>query len=499
MGYSKKEILESRKRSLEALKHRIQSESKADNIPLYEVEKKYAPLIKFYKEEIEKMETNDNDATENEDLTKMEGKNKEIEKMPLKKSKDVILAQDSNEILKLSGFTMDDENWITMNGTHVKIEEGQSKESAAKNFIKKKGGNPAPAKSKQSKTQSKQPKTKLSSEQSKQAKYLEEESELSSPEKIKKVNGVEAPESYKNDYKAALNNPVGKEINFNGEKVTIEDYFGDDDGENIYVELSNGDTVTASELSKATATGNKQESKQQSKTKQGEKFNARQAAKEKEFSEEVKKEFSKKPKQLSESEIDSVIDKIKKSGEDDPDSIVAQAANEFMGKYSEELPKIKNTQEGKEVKGKLDNLHKKRDEFFKSKGENENMSLKEQMEFFDKTEEEFESTLSNEEKTLLWYDDRLEREEGKAQEKVRNDFKKQISKRLTRDSYEILQLSGFTIDATPYQIGDIVWVRIKGEEYKGKILRLDNNRAYIYCMPLDTTGWINISQLRGKA
>lgn len=131
--------------------------------------------------------------------------------------------------------------------------------------------------------------------------------------------------------------------------------------------------------------------------------------------------------------------------------------------------------------------------------ENENMSLKEQMEFFDKTEEEFESTLSNEEKTLLWYDDRLEREEGKAQEKVRNDFKKQISKRLTRDSYEILQLSGFTIDATPYQIGDIVWVRIKGEEYKGKILRLDNNRAYIYCMPLDTTGWINISQLRGKA
>ena len=302
MGYSKKEILESRKRSLEALKHRIQSESKADNIPLYEVEKKYAPLIKFYKEEIEKMETNDNDATEKEDLTKMElmnkhlqdsmktlelmglvldsntylgrdvwvrtsngeqikgkvlketgervyvvnphngqtawrfkrevefvkdndatengalegniGKNKEIEKMPLEKDpvqaqdskfkvlyytgkdlpssklkeeflsaensekvkeilrkkdpniwrwveirqvhdsidnqketkdgysfgdpKDVILAQDSNEILKLSGFTMDDENWITMNGTHVKIEEGQSKESAAKNFIKKK-------------------------------------------------------------------------------------------------------------------------------------------------------------------------------------------------------------------------------------------------------------------------------------------------------------------------------------------------------------------------
>lgn len=125
MGYSKKEILESRKRSLEALKHRIQSESKADNIPLYEVEKKYAPLIKFYKEEIEKMETNDNDATENEDLTKMEGKNKEIEKMPLKKSKDVILAQDSYEILRLSGFDaapyqIGDIVWVRIKGEEYK-------------------------------------------------------------------------------------------------------------------------------------------------------------------------------------------------------------------------------------------------------------------------------------------------------------------------------------------------------------------------------------------
>ena len=42
-----------------------------------------------------------------------------------------------------------DEQWITMKGTHVKIEEGQSKAEAAKNFIKKKGGNPAPAKSKE--------------------------------------------------------------------------------------------------------------------------------------------------------------------------------------------------------------------------------------------------------------------------------------------------------------------------------------------------------------
>lgn len=37
-----------------------------------------------------------------------------------------------------------EEQWITMNGAHVKIEEGESKESATKKFIKKKGGNPAP-------------------------------------------------------------------------------------------------------------------------------------------------------------------------------------------------------------------------------------------------------------------------------------------------------------------------------------------------------------------
>ena len=236
MGYSKKEILESRKRSLEALKHRIQSESKADNIPLYEVEKKYAPLIKFYKEEIEKMETNDNDATENEDLTKMEGKNKEIEKMPLEK--DPVQAQDSKfKVLYYTGKDL--------------------------------------------------PSSKLKEE------FLSAENS----EKVKEILRKKDPNIWR--------------------WVEIRQ---------VHDSIDN-----------------------QKETKDGYSFG-------------------------------------------DPKDVI-----------------------------------------------------------------------------------------------------------LAQDSYEILQLSGFTIDATPYQIGDIVWVRIKGEEYKGKILRLDNNRAYIYCMPLDTTGWINISQLRGKA
>lgn len=54
--------------------------------------------------------------------------------------------KDSYEMLKLCGFIMDDENWITMNGSHIKIGEGESKGEAAKKFIKKKGGDPAPAK-----------------------------------------------------------------------------------------------------------------------------------------------------------------------------------------------------------------------------------------------------------------------------------------------------------------------------------------------------------------
>lgn len=55
--------------------------------------------------------------------------------------------KDSVEILKLSGFTTDaEEQWITVNGAHVKVEGGESKESATKKFIKKKGGNPEPAK-----------------------------------------------------------------------------------------------------------------------------------------------------------------------------------------------------------------------------------------------------------------------------------------------------------------------------------------------------------------
>lgn len=43
---------------------------------------------------------------------------------------------------------MEDEEWITMKGAHVKIDEGESKEKASKEFIKKKGGDPEPAKGK---------------------------------------------------------------------------------------------------------------------------------------------------------------------------------------------------------------------------------------------------------------------------------------------------------------------------------------------------------------
>ena len=50
-----------------------------------------------------------------------------------------MMNKDTAEILRLSGFTVDaDEQWITMNGAHVKIEGGESKASAAKNFISSK-------------------------------------------------------------------------------------------------------------------------------------------------------------------------------------------------------------------------------------------------------------------------------------------------------------------------------------------------------------------------
>ena len=69
-------------------------------------------------------------------------------KKQLKEMQEKRRTQDSMEVLRLCGFATDaDENWITMKGTHVKIEGGQSKGEAAKKFIKKKGGDPAPAKS----------------------------------------------------------------------------------------------------------------------------------------------------------------------------------------------------------------------------------------------------------------------------------------------------------------------------------------------------------------
>jgi|GEM_PF-3746154 len=62
-------------------------------------------------------------------------------------TKDSARLIESMRILQLSGLTTDaDEQWITMNGAHVKIEGGESKASAAKKFIKSKGGNPAPKK-----------------------------------------------------------------------------------------------------------------------------------------------------------------------------------------------------------------------------------------------------------------------------------------------------------------------------------------------------------------
>lgn len=54
-------------------------------------------------------------------------------------------------------------------------------------------------------------------------------------------------------------------------------------------------------------------------------------------------------------------------------------------------------------------------------------------------------------------------------------------------------------DASPYQIGDEVWVRYKGDKVKCKILRLTDLNAYVYCYYFDTTNWVKISDIAEKA
>lgn len=70
-------------------------------------------------------------------------------------TKDSARLIESMRILQLSGLTTDaDEQWITMNGAHIKVEEGESKASASKKFIKEKGENPASKKSGETKENS---------------------------------------------------------------------------------------------------------------------------------------------------------------------------------------------------------------------------------------------------------------------------------------------------------------------------------------------------------
>lgn len=166
-----------------------------------------------------------------------------------------------------------EEQWITMKGTHVKIEEGQSKAEAAKNFIKKKGGNPAPAKgtaksetaaptkpkaattpkaetkSFQEKGRTGTPKSQSKEELDKWRETLEVEHEISDPDEW------DAPASYKKAYAKALAYPPGSTLtDKSGTVRTIEGYM-DDDGEGIMVEFEDGSFMDAKLLP---STGNEE-------------------------------------------------------------------------------------------------------------------------------------------------------------------------------------------------------------------------------------------------
>ena len=156
-----------------------------------------------------------------------------------------------------------EEQWITVNGAHVKIEEGESKESAVKEFIKKKEGNSTSSVGSKSETKSVKtakkasPLSKEEKAKARWAKKLEEEYELGSPEDIRK-NMEEEDEvdeeylkNYTKQYNIILDHPVGSKVLIGGKEREITDYIPDDDGEDIMAELDGDDWIPVKKLKKS--------------------------------------------------------------------------------------------------------------------------------------------------------------------------------------------------------------------------------------------------------
>ena len=141
------------------------------------------------------------------------------------------------------------EQWITVNGAHVKIEGGESKESAVKNFINKK----------QDKKEVSNPKKGDDKARKKWAKTLAEEYELGSPKDIRKNMeeddevDEEYLENYTKQYNIILDHPVGSKVLIGGKEREITDYIPDDDGEDIMAELDGDDWVSVMSLKKSSS------------------------------------------------------------------------------------------------------------------------------------------------------------------------------------------------------------------------------------------------------
>ena len=197
--------------------------------------------------------------------TVVEAAKKALKKLEAKNTKDSARLMECNEVLRLSGFitpTKDaDGEWITMNGAHVKIEEGQSKGEAAEKFIAKKKGKEETSKNTPEKTPSApkaapenqaKPKGKkkeeVSPEEKAKARWmkkLEDEFELSPPDKVRKSmeeNGEvdeEYLKNYSERYDIMLKAPKGTKVRIDGKNYKITDYVEEDEGE-IYAGLNGG-------------------------------------------------------------------------------------------------------------------------------------------------------------------------------------------------------------------------------------------------------------------
>lgn len=108
----------------------------------YEAEQNFKKEKPQHKDKVlvlKKKFNRDDDATEHGSV---EQYGKKLKSSTMKLSKNPVQANDG------ASSKDADESWITMKGAHVKIDGGESKREAAKKFIKKKGGDPAPAKGK---------------------------------------------------------------------------------------------------------------------------------------------------------------------------------------------------------------------------------------------------------------------------------------------------------------------------------------------------------------